>query len=361
MDKDRYARLMDLFDEACDRPATDQRQIVALVRASDDDMANRLADLLDHDSRDTDMLAPAAGARALADELNVQRAVSDSMLPEGGAHRVGMQMGDWVVGERIGAGGVGTVYRAHHHQTGQLAAIKFLNSRAVADPNNVTRLRREFRNVKRLQHRGCLVAYEEGSGDEGHYFVMEYASGGDLRRLIQAPPVMLMHVLCEVADALAYIHDQGIVHRDLKPANVLLTSDEPPQPKLADFGIAKVPDATAVITGTGAVLGSIDFLAPEQIKGKPADRRSDMYAFGCMTHVLWTGRPPFVGDNFERLHGRMAAEAPPLDALAPEAPAPLVALTSRLLTRLPEQRPDGFTTIAAELRAMAASPEPSMA
>ena len=352
MDKARYQRLMDLFDDTCDVTLVEQRAVVRRLRQTDPEMADRLAALLEHDAKETDVLAPAAGARALADELAV---LSSSFQgdedddADSAVRRVGKQVGDWIVDERIGSGGVGTVYRAHHASGGELVAIKFLKRAAVSDPNNVTRLRREFRNVKRLRHPGCLEVYEQGAGEHGHYIVMEWARGGDLRRLTKGPMPVLLHVFREVAEALAYVHGQGIVHRDLKPANVLLTDARPLQPKLADFGIAKVPDATAVITGTGAVMGSIDFLAPELIKGATADERSDMYAFGCMIHTLVTGEPPFGGDNFERLYARLRGEPPALDERAPHVPAELAQLTARLLERDPAARPQDFGVISGAL------------
>jgi serine/threonine protein kinase len=350
MDGQRYERLMDLFDESCDQPLSRQRQIVSELRARDVDLADRLAKLLKHDAAGTDVLAPAAGARALADELVVERQISDSMMPEHGT-REGTTVGQWVVGEHIGSGGVGTVHRATHAGTGELVAIKFLKSVAVADPDNVTRLRREFRNLLRLKHPGVLQVFEESHGPSGHYIVMEYAEGGDLRRLMKAELSVLLPVLHQVALALAYVHSEGIVHRDLKPANVLL-SGNPRKPKLADFGIAKVPDATAVITGTGVVMGSIDYLAPEQINGKPADERSDMYAFGCVIHALASGKPPFGGDNFERLYARLRGEPPLLSQYVPAAPPALVELTNRLMARDPQQRPSDFAAIAAAVAAV---------
>ena len=349
MDPERYERLMDLFDDACDRPLEVQRQIVAHLRVHDPDFADRLAKLLKHDATGTDVLGRAAGQQVLAGEMKVAGVLERlGQTPSDGPSRVGAELGDYVVGEKLGSGGLGTVHVARHRQTGETVAIKFLKDHAIEDEESVIRLRREFRAISTLDHPGCLRVFEHSESALGHYIVMEHVRGGDLRTLVGGERALILTVLHDVAMTLSYVHARGIVHRDLKPANVLLTEDDPPQPKLADFGIAKMDDASAIITRSQAVMGSIDFMSPEQLRGR-ADRRSDMYAFGCMIHQLWTGEPPFTGDNFERLYQRLNGVAPSLRERAPDAPAVLVDITDRLLARDPDHRPDDCIDIAQAL------------
>lgn len=354
MDPERYERLMDLFDEVCDATVDEQRAVVVELAGQDAELAKRLAALLEHDGKDTAVVEaafnPGAGARALADDLREQDLVALARKPRDGA-----RVGDWLVREKLGSGGVGTVHRAVHADRGDVAAIKFLMQSAVGDPNDVRRFQREFKAIARLSHPGVLRVFEQGQGPLGHYFVMEYVPGGDLRKLAGGDVAVLLPLLLEVAEVLGYVHGQGIVHRDLKPANVLLTNDVPPRPKLADFGIAKVIDATAIITGTGAVMGSIDFMAPEQINGQPATIRSDLYAFGCTLFSSLTSSPLFPGDNFERLYARLKGRAPSLRERRPDVPIELDELCSHLLAPDPSARPESFGEVIALLRGLSPS------
>jgi serine/threonine protein kinase len=350
MDRARYERLMALFDEACDLSATRQQAFVQKVRAEDADLGEHLDKLLYHDTTGTDLVPQGGGARALVKDLERDTDVDDDAVTEprepkseqGG--RVGARIGSWLVGERLGAGGIGVVHRATHVESGQVVAIKFLRRGALADPRDVRRFEREFKAVARLDHPGCVKVYEQGRAKIGHYLVLEHVGGGDLRRLTLAPSEAVLPVLAAVADALAYVHAQGIVHRDLKPGNVLLTEEDPPRPKIADFGIARLPDVSAILTGAGQVMGTLDFLSPEQIEGKSGDGRSDVYALGCIAFVLFSGHPPFEGDNFDRLQGRLRREAPPLGG--GNAPPALTALCARMLARDPEARPSSAEAAA---------------
>ena len=342
---------MDLFDDACDQPVDAQKRVVAELSTSDPELSMRLAKLLQHDASGTDVLERAAGQEMLADEIRAARVLERLGQTSGEeTGRVGARVNDYLVGEKLGAGGLGTVHLATDANGGTVA-IKFLKSSATADDESVTRLRREFRAIKTLDHPGVLRVFEYGASPIGYFIVMEHIGGGDLRKLVGGDKVIIISVLSRVAEALAYVHENGIVHRDLKPANVLLTKDHPPQPKLADFGVAKMSDASAIITGSKAVMGSIDFMSPEQLRGR-ADKRSDMYAFGCMIHHLWCSAPPFTGDNFERLYGRMNGVAPSLRERAPDAPAPLIELTDRMLKRDPNDRPSSCSEIASALAMM---------
>ena len=133
-------------------------------------------------------------------------------------------------------------------------------------------------------------------------------------------------------------------------AHLFETAPEPPQPKLADFGIAKV-ESSKIITAAG-IVGSIDFLAPEQVLGKPVDPRTDLYALGCLVHVLFSGKPPFDGDNFERMRARVDGSPASLDATAPRTPRPVVLLANKLLARQPNDRFDDADSVLRELAAI---------
>jgi serine/threonine-protein kinase len=361
---ERYQELMDLFDEACDLGPDEQHLLLRRVIAGDEEMGQRLARLLEHDKHDSDILPRGEGRQALASQPLEPEVPSDrgSMIGASAIPRswlVGQQIGNWMVHEHLGSGGVGAVHRVEHVSDGRIGAIKFLKHVGFSDPNNLKRFRREFRAVAALDHPGCLRVFEEGEDETGHYYVMEYVSGGDLRRLMGGDTLQLIAVLAKVTEALAYIHGRGIVHRDLKPANVLLSPGDPPhhatQPKLADFGIAKLDGSSSVITGAGLV-GSIDFLAPEQLLGEPIDQRTDLFALGCLIFILFGRRPPFVGDNYERMRARTESTAMSLHLVAPHAPRAMVALVASLLARDPEDRPKDATMVLDALRAMQREP-----
>ena len=351
---------MDLFDEACDLDPDAQQLMLRRLFARDHELGKHLAGLLEHDAKGSDVLPRGEGREPLASQPPISDVPSDrgSKIGESAIPRqalVGKQVGDWIVREHLGSGAVGAVYRVDHVADGRVGAMKFLKHVGLSDPNNLKRFRQEFRAISQLDHPGCLRVFEEGYANPGHFFVMEHVDGGDLRRLIGAETPQLLTVLEQIADALAYIHDHGIVHRDLKPANVLLARGNPPQPKIADFGIAKLEDSSSVVTGAG-VVGSIDFLAPEQVLGKAVDQRTDLYALGCLIHVLFSQQPPFTGDNFERLRARVDSTPTPLHLTAPHAPRAMVALVAKLLARQPEDRPANARHVLHELSAMRRQP-----
>ena len=333
---------MDLFDEACDQPVSEQRRIVRQLFARDADLAKRLAELLQHDSDERDVLAR-GGAKLWAQQL------SEAEMAASGVQRADVLVGRYQVGMPLGAGGTGTVHRGRHIDTGQQVALKFLKTRALADRHTVRRMTREYRALARLSHVNCVQVIDYIESSLGGCIVMELVSGGHLGQLEGASEALRIELLHGVACGLSYIHEQGVVHRDLKPENVLLTNDEPPIPKIADFGIAKVTGSST--TAGSGVVGTIDALSPEQLDGH-ADARSDLYALGCLVFRLWTGQAPFLGDNFQRLDARLRGPAPSLAERAPDAPAELVALTARLLMRDPEARPQSGGEVADALRAM---------
>jgi serine/threonine protein kinase len=351
VDAARYERLMDLFDQACDLSNEERAAVIAKTRETDPALATQLQDMLLHDAETLEVLEPAAGAHALAAELQRDGEFAPPMSTldhpgvAGAAGRVGAHVGDYLVGECLGRGGSGMVYKALHQPSGTEVAIKFLHRRALNDERQIERFRREFKAVAALDHPGCLKVFEEGRGEHGRYFAMEYMPGGDLRRLVGRPTEVLLPALHTIADTLAYVHGWHIVHRDLKPENVLLSDDARPLPKLADFGIARVAGAS-IVTKTGTMVGSLDYVSPEQVRGGGADARSDLYALGCLIHKLFAGKPPFEGDNFERLYGRLKRAAPTLAVRAPAAPPALVGLTDRLMATDPADRPQTAAEVA---------------
>ncbi len=338
---------MALFDELCDVGITVQRQRLAGLKPS----APKLVEIV------TAMLAAdAVTGTFLDDETGI----------EGYVPRIaGVVLHDrWRLDERLGSGGGGEVWRATDMRDETPVAVKLIHEALMVRRSSVRRFRREFRALSQIQHDGCLRMLASGRVGPGvemlhperHFIVMELAAGGDLSRLIGAPTAVLLPVIQQVVAALGHIHRRQIVHRDLKPGNVLLTSDSPPRPKLADFGIIKltVPDETPD-SDSGGLVGTVDYVSPEQLKGTGLDPRSDLYSLGCMIHTLWAGRPPFEGDVMQRLVARINSPAPPLASRAPDAPSALCELTDELLATAAKDRPANAHEVARRLAALAAS------
>ncbi len=217
--------------------------------------------------------------------------------------------GRYEVGELIGRGGMAEVHLGHDTRLGRPVAIKMLRTDLARDPSFIKRFRREAQSSAGLNHASIVAVYDSGedhSVESGGarvavpYMVMEYVRGKTLREVLterdRLPSDEASRITEGVLDALAYSHRMGIVHRDIKPANVMLTPDG--SVKVMDFGIARaIADTAATMTQTQAVIGTAQYLSPEQAQGKNVDARSDLYSAGCMLYELLVGRPPFVGDS----------------------------------------------------------------
>ncbi|MDV3221483.1 Stk1 family PASTA domain-containing Ser/Thr kinase [Intrasporangium sp.] len=219
--------------------------------------------------------------------------------------------GRYEVGALIGRGGMADVHLGHDTRLGRQVAIKMLRSDLARDTNFLMRFRREAQSAAGLNHPAIVAIFDSGEDEtliEGPhgthttlpYIVMEYVDGQTLRQQLsthqQLPPAEAIRITEGILDALAYSHRMGIVHRDIKPANVMITSSG--NVKVMDFGIARaIADTAATMTQTQSVVGTAQYLSPEQAQGQTVDARSDLYSTGCLLFELLTGRPPFQGDS----------------------------------------------------------------
>lgn len=268
--------------------------------------------------------------------------------------------GRYAVGELIGRGGMAEVHIGHDNRLGRTVAIKILRSDLARDPSFQARFRREAQAAASLNHPAIVAVYDTGedtftepSGNVAHvpFIVMEYVEGHTVRGILrdgQAVPIEeAVEITVGVLSALEYSHHAGIVHRDIKPANVMLTPTG--AVKVMDFGIARaVADSQAGMTQTQAVIGTAQYLSPEQARGETVDARSDLYSTGCLLFELLTGRPPFTGDSPVAVayqHVREAAPTP--SSLATDVPDTLDRITLKALAKERDQR---YST-AAEFRA----------
>jgi serine/threonine protein kinase len=206
--------------------------------------------------------------------------------------------GRYELHELVGSGGMSNVFRAHDRLLERSVAIKVLHEQYSSDEDYVERFRREARSVAQLAHPNIVTVIDRGEEDGRQYIVFEYVEGENLKGLLShgALPVdQALRYGLQIAGALDFAHKRGLVHRDVKPQNVLLTEEG--EPKVTDFGIARSVDVQSV-TQSGTVLGTSDYIAPEQARGEQVDQRTDIYSLGVMLYELLTGEVPYSGDNF---------------------------------------------------------------
>jgi serine/threonine-protein kinase len=250
--------------------------------------------------------------------------------------------GRYHITERIAAGGMGEVYRAHDAVLAREVAIKVLHRSLSGDQGFVDRFRREARAAATLNHPNIVAVYDWGAVDGIYYMVMEYVHGRSVREILNAKgalqPGQAGAVLDQTLAALDHAHAKGIVHRDLKPENILITTEG--VVKLTDLGLARA-FADAKSTRAGAVTGTVQYLAPEQIRGEPADPRSDLYSLGIVGYELLTDRVPFTGETPMAIAYRhLSDRVPPPSAAAPGVPAELDAFIASATDPARELRPE---------------------
>jgi serine/threonine protein kinase len=255
--------------------------------------------------------------------------------------RMGTIFGRYRIEGVAGTGGMGVVYRTTDTETGQPAALKVVSSVRTLDEENRERLLREAQLVARIDHPGVVPVYEAGELDGHFYLAMLWVDGSDLDKLLTdlgpLPIDRAVDVLSQVADALDAAHERGFVHRDVKPANVMVADSG--QVYLTDFGLTKVLDASTGLTHTGQLLGTVDYVAPEQIEGRPVDGRADVYSLGGLAYRAITGSVPFDRPGgVARLWAHLNVPPPSVRAKRPDAPRALDAAIRRALAKSPDER-----------------------
>ncbi len=269
-----------------------------------------------------------------------------------------MSAGDVIAGryelvELIGRGGMSSVWKAHDRLLDRTIAIKSLHEQFTQDEEYVERFRREARSVAQLSHPNIVTVIDRGEEKGRQYIVFEYVEGENLKQLIErSGPLPVRDALLltlQMARALGFAHERGLIHRDVKPQNVLLNEDG--QPKMTDFGIARSVDVEGV-TITGTVLGTSEYIAPEQARGQRVDALTDVYSLGVVLYELLTGRVPFQGESFVAIALRHVNEpAPSVLELRPDCPPRVGMAVERALAKRPEDRFGSMSELCGELEA----------
>jgi eukaryotic-like serine/threonine-protein kinase len=279
----------------------------------------------------------------------------------------GTKLGPYEIQSPLGAGGMGEVYRARDTRLDREVAIKVLPSRLASDPSLKQRLDREARAVSKLSHPHICTLHDIGHQDGVDFLVMEYLEGETLEQRLSRgplPPDQTLRYAAQIADALAKAHKLGITHRDLKPANVMLTKSGA---KLMDFGLAKQADVAplaealtemtqAKLTSDGMIVGTFQYMAPEQLEGKEADARTDIFAFGELVHEMATAKPAFSGKSRASLIAAiLTTDPPPISLLQPLTPVSLERVVKKCLAKDPDERWQSASDLASELSWILAS------
>jgi len=282
----------------------------------------------------------------------------------------GSRLGQYEIVERLGAGGMGEVWLAQDSRLGRRVAVKVLPAQMARDPERLARFEQEAKTLAALNHPHIAQVFGLESADSGPVIVMELVQGRDLSQLLAAGPLDMDDALAmaaQIAAALGAAHDAGIVHRDLKPANVLVRDDG--TVKVLDFGLAKTGLAgsgpasgsgaadltesptmlSPAMTATGVILGTAAYMAPEQARGRPLDRRADVWAFGSVLYEMLVGKRPFGGGDVAETLAAIIKDPVDFDALPADTPASIRRLLHRCLRKNPAERLDSMAAARLEI------------
>ncbi len=274
----------------------------------------------------------------------------------------GLTLGNYVVLDKIGAGGMGMVFRAEHRRMKRIVAVKVLPLASVKEPHLVKRFHREVEAAAKLTHANIVAAYDADEYYGMHFLVMEYVEGTDLAHHVKKggplPVDQALDHIVQAARGLEHAHKLGIFHRDIKPANLLL--DKQGTVKILDMGLARIQepektaakvDEEAALTGKGNIVGTVDYMSPEQaMNSRNADHRSDIYSLGITLHFLLTGKPMFGGDTvLARIMAHRETPVPSLRAARRDVPREVDTILQRMAAKKREDRYQSATALIADL------------
>jgi eukaryotic-like serine/threonine-protein kinase len=338
MNQSRWERLSAIYHAARDQPADARHAFLDRACSGDSELRSEIESLLRHN------LPSVPAFTVLAGGANVP---SDHPVAPG------THIGTYRIERALGAGGMGEVHLATDTRLNRPVALKFVS--VAADPDTRRRFQQETRAVSSLNHPHILTVHDSGQFAGREYLVTEFVDGGTLKTWLEAAPRtwrQTIELLIGVADALAAAHDAGILHRDVKPANILVAQNG--YAKLADFGLAKLAGASdqetrsEPRTGAGVVVGTLDYMSPEQLSGGQIDRRSDVFSFGVVLYQALSGRRPFAGKtNLHVVEGILHQTPAPLSQ---DIPAPLREIVAKTLEKDPADRYQSMRDLVVDLR-----------
>lgn len=272
-------------------------------------------------------------------------------------------IGEYLILEPIGSGGMGTVYKAIHRRMKRIVALKVIRADLDQNPERLKRFEREVQTAARLSHPHIVTAYDAGESQGIHYLICEYIDGESLTQLVRESGPLdfadALHCLQQIAEGLNYAHSQGVIHRDIKPANILV--DDQGDLKILDMGLARLQESSEDIltngeqtelTSSQIFMGTIDYMAPEQARNtRLADHRSDIYSLGCTFYFLLTGKPVYSGETtVERILAHKEQPIPRLSSVCNQVPTDFDAIFSKMLAKEPDERYSSVSDLLKDLQ-----------
>jgi eukaryotic-like serine/threonine-protein kinase len=371
MDSERWKKVDDVLQSVLDLPPEEREAFLRQACTGDEALEREVRSLMTSERQAGSFLERPAievAAQALADQQDRDARESNSERAEGTACALPSHIGRYRIVGLLGAGGMGEVYRAQDTRLERTVAIKILPSHLSSDPVRKQRFEREAKTISSLNHPHICVLYDVGHQDGIDYLVMECVEGETLAKRLEKGPLPLEQVLkygAQIADALDKAHRKGIVHRDLKPGNIMLT---PSGAKLLDFGLARPVSPLASgatltaarresrVTDEGTIVGTFQYMSPEQIEGKELDGRSDVFSLGAVLYEMLTGQRTFQGNSQLSVASAILEKEPaPINSIKPMTPLPLDHAIRRCLAKDLEERWQTARDLALELKWMAES------
>jgi serine/threonine protein kinase len=350
MSSERWQKIDQLFHAALEQDASQRTAFVSQACGADHALQSEIESLLaSHQEADGFIETPAADVAA-------------DLLVDGATQlTTGQSVGPYRIDSLLGEGGMGEVYLADDIRLNRKIALKLLPPHFTVNPDRVRRFEREARAASALNHPNIVTIYEIGQSDSAHFIATEFVDGKTLRQMINEQPLKLsetLNVAIQVAGALMGAHAAGIVHRDIKPENIMVRSDG--YVKILDFGLAKLTEQQTAETETetptllqsnpGLVMGTVQYMSPEQARGKKVDARSDIWSFGIVLFELLAGRVPFAGETPSHVMvSLMEDELPPLTTYA-DVPAELDRIVTKALGKKPRERYQTASELARDLK-----------
>ncbi len=324
MEPQRWQRIQELFEAVLARPDAERRSFLVSACGDDVDLLREVGSLIEADGKAHSFLETGPGLTS---------------GPHSAPLSTGAQLDHYRIFSRLGAGGMGVVYKALDTRLDRPVALKLLSNRLMTDEKARDRFILEARVASKLDHPNICTVYDIGSTEDGLLYIsMAFCEGRTLRALIDEgplPPSLALRIAVQVASGLRKAHENKIIHRDIKPANIMVTPEH--DVRIVDFGIAKLPDAG--LTDTNAKIGTMAYMSPEQLIGGAVDHRSDLWSLGVMLYEMLTGRHPFDGEEPAAiLHGVLYGEVTPVSHIEPGLPPALDLILDRALARPPAER-----------------------
>ena len=350
MNSERWQKVKGLFDAVVELAPSEREKFLAESCGDDDELRREVEELLaSSNNAESFMEKPAAEAVA-------------GLMIEPRNLEAGKSFGHYEIVKQIGAGGMGEVYLAKDTKLERKVAVKILNEKFAAHESNLQRFVQEAKAASALNHPNILVIHEIGESENSNYIVSEYIEGKTLRESFKQSPSKLSEVLdiaIQIANALCTAHEARIVHRDIKPENIMIRPDG--FVKILDFGLAKLVEQKAVgleastvkqnQTAKGVIMGTVNYMSPEQAKGEKVDARTDIFSFGVVLYEMIAGRTPFAGDSMsETLANLINAEPKPLARFSSNVPDELNRIVTKTLRKKRDERYQTMKDLLTDLK-----------